>query len=61
MARKAWTEAEVKVLEQRIRDKVARKIKLTAGEDVVWGVIRNNKPLEVRFVEETDFLMGFDE
>jgi hypothetical protein len=61
MARKTWTQEEVNALEKRIRDKVQRKEKLTTGEDTVWGVLRNNKPLTTRFIEEVDFMMGFEE
>lgn len=58
MAKKIWTEQEVKELEQCIRDKVQRKVTLTAGEDTLWGVIKNNKPLTVHLVEEVDFMMS---
>jgi hypothetical protein len=61
MARKSWTQEEINALEQRIRGKVARNETLTCGEDTVWGVLRNNKPLELRFIEEVDAMMGFDE
>ena len=60
MARKTWLQEEVNALEQRIRDKVARGDKLTAGEDTVWGVIRSGKPLDARFIEEVDFMMSID-
>lgn len=58
MARKIWTVEEVSDLEQRIRSKVQQGEPLTAGEDTIWGVLRNDKPLESRFVEEVDFMMG---
>ena len=61
MMRKEWTQEEVNELEQQIRDKVARKETLTFGEDVVWGVLRNDKPLTVRLVEEIDAMAGFDD
>ena len=61
MARKVWTQEEVDELVRRVCDKVGRKEKLTAGEDVIWGVIcHGKKPLDVRYVEEVDFMMGFD-
>jgi hypothetical protein len=60
--RKEWSQAEVDELERQIRDKVARGETLTAGEDTIWGVLRNGKPLTVRLAEEIDFMMGiFDD
>lgn len=61
MARKTWTPEEIQALEQRIRDKVQAGIKLTAGEDTAWGVLRKGRPLDARFVEEVAFMLGFDE
>jgi hypothetical protein len=58
---KQWTPEEISELEQRIREKVQAKIPLTAGEDVAWGVLMAGKPLEQRFMEEVDSMMGFDE
>ena len=58
MSQNAWTLEKIAELEQHIRDKVKRKKKLSYGEDVVWGAIRNNKPLSVRFIEEIDFMAG---
>ena len=60
MPRKTWTPQEIDELEQRIRDKVKRKAKLTFGEDVIWGVIRSGRTLNVHFVEEVDFMAGID-
>jgi hypothetical protein len=61
MAKREWNQAMVDELEQRIRAKVRDGAKLTCGENVAWGVLKNGKPLEIRFVEEVDFMMGFDE
>ena len=48
-------------MEKNIRDKVQRKEKLTVGETLAWDELRNDRPLEVRFVEEIDFMLSFDE
>ena len=58
MARKIWTEEEVAALEKHIRGKVARKEPLTYGEDTLWGVLKNGKPLTVRMVEDIDHMAG---
>jgi hypothetical protein len=60
MARKKWTQEEINALEQRVRDKIKRKEKLTCGETLIWDELKRNKPLELRFVEEVDFMMGFE-
>ena len=58
---KTWSQADVDALEQHVRGKMQRKEKLTAGEHVLWGKMRNNQPISIRFVEDVDFMMGFDD
>jgi hypothetical protein len=61
MEKTKWTSEAITVLEQRIRDKVARGQNLTCGEHVAWGALKHGKPLTERFMQEVDSMMGFEE
>jgi hypothetical protein len=58
--KKTWTQSDVDALEQCIRSKVKDGVKLTAGEDTCWGVLKAGKHLSVYFVNEVDFMMSID-
>ena len=58
---KIWTDDEIAELVCRIKEKVKRGEKLSCGEDLVYGKIRHNKEITVRYITEIDHYMGIED